>query len=374
LIPPEEGQLAMVRLWLSYREEHPRLDVLVREWLLDYSLLHRLPAPVLPPEECRALLEGCRLKEFYVVGDASMEPLAAAVLQFGNNYDYRKSKFYRPDTAAHFERVLGGAVRVALEHLQAGEGDKLMGDKSFCTVTRDAFSGAICSYRLKRKLEIDYTSFSRTHDLRYVITDVLKYAENALRAALGIKSRLTVYEVSTPLRAVLDEWLKTAVPPKRADRQKAPKRVEIPDYERRYELPHVALSPKHAAEIEAASWGTTARLVEAFSPEENAESAETVSKTPEISPPTVPALSDPPPLDLAEALGDLSDFVRLVAEGNRAGQRSFALERHTMPDALADRINTVAEEHLGDIILEELDGALALVEDYRDILYEKGVL
>ena len=373
LISPQEGQEAMVRLWLSYRDKHPRLDVLVREWLLDYSLLHHLPAPALPAKERRALLEGCRLKEFYVISDASLEPLAAAVLQFGNNYDYRKSKFYRADTAADFERVLGGAVRVALTHLQAGKGEKLMGDKSFCTVTRDAFSGAICSYRLKRKLEIDYTSFSRTHDLRYVITDVLKYAENALRAALGIKSRLTVYEVSTPLRAVLDEWLKTAVP-KRAEQQKAPKRVEIPDYERRYELPRAKLSLAHAAEIEAASWGTTARLVEAFSPEENEKSAETVSKTPEITPVPEQIAADPCATELAAALGDLVVFVRLVAKGDRAAQRAFALERQTMPDALVDRINTIAEEHIGDVVLEEIDGALALVEDYRDVLVEKGVL
>ncbi|MBQ3483638.1 MAG: TerB N-terminal domain-containing protein [Clostridia bacterium] len=371
LISPREGQESMVRLWLSYRERYPRLDALVREWLLDYSLLHRLPAPDLPRECQRELLDGCRLKEFYVVSDGGREPLAQAVLQFGNNYDYRKSKFYRPDTAEDFERVLGGAVRVALDFLQRGKGEKLMGDKSFCTVTRDAFSGALCSYRLKRKIEVDYTSFSRTHELRYVITDVLKYAENALRAALGIKSRLTVYEVSISLRAVLDEWLKTAVPSRPA-RQKEPKRVEIPDYERRYELPRTALSPERATRIEQTSWGTTERLVEAFLPENEQESAETVQNTPVFD--TVLSPTVPPAEGLATALGELAEFVRLVAAGDADAQRAFALARHTMPDALVDRVNTLAEEQIGDIVLEQTDTGLAIIEDYRDLLLEEGVI
>lgn len=263
-ILPEEGQQNILRLWLSYRGEHPRLDVPVREWLCDYSLLHRLPPPALPRALYGELLAGCRLKEFYVSGWQGAEEEVLAILLFCNNYDYKKSKFYRADTAELYDRVLSGAVAVALAFLREKENGIGRG-AGVSTITRDAFAGAVCSYRLKRRIEVDYASFSHTHELRYIMTDVLKYAENAIRARISVKSRLTVYQISTELRRVLDAYLDRAIP------QKAPARCEKkaePDYEKRYEIPVRPVSPERAAKIEAESWETTRKLVEAFGREE----------------------------------------------------------------------------------------------------------
>ena len=263
-ILPEEGQQNILRLWLSYRGEHPRLDVPVREWLCDYSLLHRLPPPALPRALYGELLAGCRLKEFYVSGWQGAEEEVLAILLFCNNYDYKKSKFYRADTAELYDRVLSGAVAVALAFLRE-KGNGIGRGAGVSTITRDAFAGAVCSYRLKRRIEVDYASFSHTHELRYIMTDVLKYAENAIRARISVKSRLTVYQISTELRRVLDAYLDRAIP------QKAPTRCEKkaePDYEKRYEIPVRPVSPERAAKIEAESWETTRKLVEAFGREE----------------------------------------------------------------------------------------------------------
>lgn len=263
-IPPVEGQQNILRLWLSYRGEHPRLDVLVRECLCDYSLLHRLPPPVLPRALYGELLSGCRLKEFYVSGWQGAEEEVLAILLFCNNYDYKKSKFYRADTAELYDRVLSGAVAVALAFLLEKENGIGRGN-GVSTITRDAFAGTVCSYRLKRRIEVDFASFSHTHELRYIMTDVLKYAENAIRARISVKSRLTVYQISTELRRVLDAYLDGAIP------QKAPTRCEKkaePDYEKRYEIPVRPISPERAAKIEAESWETTRKLVEAFGGEE----------------------------------------------------------------------------------------------------------
>ena len=45
-----------------------------------------------------------------------------------------------------------------------------------------------------------------------------------------------------------------------------------------------------------------------------------------------------------------------------------------MPDAIADKINTVAGDMIGDIILEDEGGVYAVVEDYRELLREEGVI
>lgn len=476
-IPPEEGQQNILRLWLSYRGEHPRLDVLVREWLCDYSLLHRLPPPALPRALYGELLAGCRLKEFYVSGWQGAEEEVLAILLFCNNYDYKKSKFYRADTAELYDRVLSGAVAAALSFFREKNGG-IGHSAGVSTITRDAFAGAVCSYRLKRRIEVDYASFSHTHELRYIMTDVLKYAENAIRAKISVKSRLTVYQISTELRRVLDAYLEGAIP------KKAPIRYEKkaePDYEKRYEIPVRPVSPERAAKIEAESWETTRRLVEAFggdgepTPEPPVTGNRTVATAAppatenQTAPPEVTAtekrvamppegtpageaggkgtpravetlqnfldsakktqnfpdsflsnenmffsgersgvfekntslLSDKTPENPAEnvreapagttatsgkvkevlpesplqkALGELAEFVRLAAAGDRAGERRFAAAHGLMPDALADRINTAACDILGDIILEDAGGYYTVIEDYVEDLREAQVL
>ena len=315
------------------------------------------------------------------------EALHTAILLFCNNYDYTKSKFYRADTKADYDRVLRGAIRVALDFLRERSGTVLTDAQGVSTLTRDAFAGAICSYRIKRRFEIDYTSFSHTHELRHVMTDVLKYAENALRAALGVKSRLSVYAVEIPLRERLDDYLKQAVPARRS-RTASPKEAEIPAYERRYDLPVGEISPERAAMIEAESWQTTKRLVEAFSEEENAFTPQTGSENdidPPIAPqkalPTAPAApAEPGTADAAEcpdspflrALGDLAAFLPLALARDGAAQREFARSKRLMVDAVADKINTVAGDMLGDIVLEEENGTFAVIPDYIELLTEEG--
>lgn len=384
---PQTGQGNMYRLWCSYRDTYPRLDVLVREWLCDFSLLHQLPPPKLDAAQYRTLLPGCRLKEFYVPTDTGGEALRTAMLLFCNNYDYTKSKFYRPDTKADYDRVLGGAIGVALTHLREESGGALTNAEGVSTVTRDTFAGAVCSWKQRRRIEVDFTSFSHTHELRYVMTDVLKYAENALRGALGIKSRLSIYAIGAPLREKLDAYLATALP-KKQTHVGVRKAETVPDYEKRYDLPAAQISPERAAAIETASWQTTKRLIEAFGEPETENTPETgqenssFASEPETSLLCVAPLSAPGDVPgeqdekspLAQALGDLVDFFPLALAHNRAAQRDFAAKHGGMLDAVADKINTVAGDILGDIVLEEVDGAYAVIEDYLEFLREQGVL
>jgi hypothetical protein len=378
----------MLRLWLSYREAHPRLDPLIREWLCDYSLIYKLAAPILPQRAYRELLAGARLKEFYVPLSQTGDELTSAILLFCNNYDYTKSKFYTEKTAALYHRILRGAIECALTELRARFGDALNGKAGKSTLSRDAFVGAICSYQKKYRIEVEYTSFSHTHELRYIVSDVLKYAENALRAAMGIRSRLSIYALDADLRKKLDAYFSRALAgvSQKAKQKKAAQ--EMPDYEKRYELPLVALSPERAAEIEAASWETTKRLVEAFGAEGDvSEPPDTAEEVPVPLPAeqrqeTVASVVELPlpqsvgeGSELVRALGELALFLPLADRADGAAQREFAAKRHLMPDAIVDKINTVAGDILGDILLEETEGGVfSIIEDYREELLELGVL
>ncbi len=373
----------MLKLWGCYGKKHPRIAALAREWICDLSLLYRLPPPRFSPALYRELLSGFRLKEYYVPAEPDLDLLSSAVLLFCNNYDYTKSRYCEKAVRADFDRVLGGAVRVALDFLREQGNGLLTGQNGISTVSRDCFAGAICPCRLKCRVEVDYTSFSSTHELRYIISDVLKYAENALRGAIGVRSRLTVYSVSAALRTRLDVYLGSALPEKKR-RQEKPQKVEIPDYERRYDLAAAPISLAHAADIEASSWQTTKRLIEAFMPDNGIENAP-ISHEGDMG--VEPDLAQEGPAESAkegaedktegcrwDALGDLLEFLRAAARTDSAAQRELARKMGEMPDAIADKINTVSGDIIGDIILEDRGGVYAVIEDYFELLKEEGVL
>lgn len=371
-IDPLQGQAALLRLWLSYRDAHPSLDTMLREWLTDYTLLHALPPPALPAAKLREMIKGARLRELYV-GGADEIAMRDAMLCFCSNYDYKKSKFYAGELRAVYDRVLPGALSVAFDYLQRENAENATRQGGYSTLTLELFTGVPVAASLRKQVEVDFLSFSHTYRMRYVISDVLKYAENAIRAHTGVKSRLSVYEVPTALMPLLDAYLAEALPPKLSKKRAE---TEIPAYEARYDLPATPLSLTRAKEIEERSWETTKKLVEAFGAAEDAAPAP-CRDAPKLTP-YPPVLSEMP--DAApkspwhEALGTLLDFLPLALSGTREAQRAFAAEKGMMLDLLVDKINTVSGDILGDILLEEADGRFAIITDYLPELKAEGVL
>ena len=366
-----QGELC--KLWESYRDTYRQLDSYLPEWICDCSLLHRLPPPVWSSSALqKAAMGHCRFREFYV--NASREEgYARALLAFCCNYDYRKSKFCTEEQRPLFDRAILAVIGAAIDatekegqlFFKAGFEDSRM--------SRDAYSGALCVARVKRRIEIEYCSFSRSHELRYFLTDLVKYTENAIRAALGIRSRLTVYSLPMQIRSLADSILEGILPRKQC-------REEREAYEALYDLPKHSLSFEAAAEIEKNSWETTDLLLEAFGEDENQESEELrTESTPdsassrEPTPIAEPILSPmpenaPAPSDASDAWAAYRPYLRAVAARDGEAQRREAALQGRPCDVLADEINALAVDHFGDLLLEEADGGYAVIEDYTDWL------
>ena len=370
---------------MAYRHRYPQLDHYMCEWLCDFCLIHRLgvPADILSPA-LDDIAQISRMKEFYLsaaVGgkETDAPDLAGAriLLRHCCQYDYRKSKFAGGENAALFDRIIPGAVAAVLPLLLRQDGKPPLITMQDSTVTRDAYTGALCAYRNKRRLVVSYTSFSRSHELRFLIGDMVKHTENRLRRYIGVRSRLSVMTLPVCVREALDAYLDPLLPaPVAAPKPKAePPR---PAYEALYDLPVKPVSQEDAARIEQASWETTRILTEAFGTAgETAEDAPDVQEsdaapsavdecatetTAEAEPDALPA--DGTPLFPGEP--ELADFLRLALAGDSAGQRALAARLRVLPDALADRINEWAVgSDIGDIILEDTDGGYAVMEDYR---------
>ena len=373
-INAQEARDMLCRVWVHYRDTFHQLDSYLPEWICDFSLIHHLP----PPDICTgdllsAIMAHCTLKEFYVPLGGE-DGYIRALLTFCSNYDYRKSKFCTGDHAALFERAIKGALKRIVERMsQEGRLFSSAGmDDS--KLVREAYTGALCSYRIKRRIEVEYCSFSRSHELRYFVTDVVKYTENKIRACLGIRSRLSIYALPVSTRETLDRYLQEILPaaksPSRAKQQMSA------EYEKLYDLPAKALSLSDAAKIEKQSWDTTERLIEAFEdvgeadPTPFPENAFSLVQGPTALPQTDDASCAPPENGQMHVFAAYKSFLLAVHDGNAAGQTAAAREAGLPIEVLADEVNGLSADLMGDILLEEDNGVFRVIEDYTDFLEE----
>ncbi|MBQ7379784.1 MAG: TerB N-terminal domain-containing protein [Clostridia bacterium] len=371
---PEKVRDALCSLWVAYHKDVPRLDRYFAEWICDYCLLHGLSAPVQQLESIRDdVLAAASLKEFYLdCGEQAggAQAYAKALLGFCCQYDYRKSKFATGESKALYDEIIPGVLVYLLE--QNGAGAEILrgkGSVQESVISRDSYVAALCSHRIKKRIEVRYCSVSRSHELRFAVTDMVKYTENRIRAHMGVKSRLSVNTLSDEIKREMDGYLDRLVP-----RMKSREQEQVEQYEKLYDLPTAPLDLSHSAEIEQASWETTKKLVEAF---------ETVgADVPDAPPNPVGANHDSPaqpnpvgadvfdgPQDnnvLADALADYMPFIAAVAAENASAQRNVARTMGKMVDAVADEINEIAADVFGDVILEQGDDGYIIIEDYRE--------
>ncbi len=357
------GQSQLVALWWAYRNKYPKLNKSLVEWICDYSLIHRLPPP--KDIDISSASELTTLKEFFMIQKgADNISYAEILLAFCTSYDFRTSKFAVGDALEIYEKYIPMALGECVKLWSVGG---ILANVGFndSLLPRDAYSGALCSHRIKRKIEVEYCSFSRTNELRYLVGDIVKYSENKIRAHLGIKPRLSCYSIDSDMRKLLDEFFANRLPRVRKPRVKE-KRQE---YDALYDLPKKPLSISNASEIEEASWETTRDLIEAFDGLRNDTDAfEGGTDIFTIS--DFCAAGDTENVseneDIISALGTLLPFALAVYRGDREAERAFVRECGRMPDSIVDAINEISADLLGDILIEDDGDGYRILEDYEN--------
>ncbi len=365
----EKGLSQLCFLWNSYKARFPYLNKHLIEWICDYCLIHRLA----PPDglSLSDIGEVCSLKEFFVTKSDGGDYMdyARILLSFANSYDYRKSKFAQGENRKLYDRFIPGVLSECVKYLSDGG---ILKNVNFgdSILPRDAFAGALCSYRVKRRIEVKYCSFSRTNELRYLVGDIVKYCENKIRSYLGIKSKLSCYSIDTDLRRLIDSYFEINLGKNRRIKPKTEKN----DYDYLYDLPQKKLSLSDASKIEEESWETTKSLVEAFDDidvTETAENETAENMTEEAIEPDNALLEYAEVSDLRSALGEYLDFVRAVADSDVNKQRSYAQTKGKMSENIVDAVNEIANEFIGDILIEEIDGKYHIIDEYLSFITEE---
>jgi len=364
-IGPDVAQRELCKLWSAYRTLFHQLDANLPEWICDLSLIHHLPPPdVFQENELYTAMARCVLKEFYISA-AGENGLLKGLLVFCSNYDFCKSKFYTAETKRLFDVTVLGAARYALTRMS--EDGSLLNVKGMDTsrMVRESYNGALCAYRNRRQIAIEYSAFTRSNDLCYLITDIVKYTENRIRAALGIRARLSIYALPAKIREDINTYLSGKLPEAKTARREA---QEDTSYERLYDVPQRAFSRELAAQIEQASWRTTERLVEAFEDAkealpQNLETAE--GERIERGRAMEDAVSASEDAFLAKMQKYLP-FLSAVYRRDVRGQRICAEKLHLSCELAAEAINEIAADQMGDILLEEAENGFCVIEDYMD--------
>lgn len=354
-IPPAEGAMLMYRLWKMYRQEYPRLDTYIPEWLCDYSMIHRIPLPQVALKDAALLAELSDFPEFYLnTLRCDRYTLLCKTAGYTPNGD---GKY--PETDEYLKEHMISAIDcVSLKKL----GRKFT-PEDYLTLTtgaRTAYRSALCSYDNNALISYTYRSFSKKNVSMQNLADCVRYAENRVRAYLSIRSRLKCPGLDSYEKEIIDEYFDEYLPIVRKRYTSVAATSYSGENDYLYEPESYGISFEAAKTIEKNSWKATAMLEDAFALEE--ETKEEVGPAPSV------------PENVHEddgALGALElEFLRLLFEDKSAEASAFARENGIMPEALAEKINVYAFDILGDSVIDSTDGTLAVIEDYKENIQE----
>ncbi|MBE6671843.1 MAG: hypothetical protein E7593_06540 [Ruminococcaceae bacterium] len=349
LIPAEEGLVLMLNIWENYRNAYTKLDKFLSEWVCDYCLINNI---ALPEDKACSLLEKAKensaLKQFYI-NCREDNYYASLLLEKCVSYRWRSSKYIDKSNRELFEKHISEGFIYAVNKLASSDGRfDGNGRMTVKRVVRDSFSGALCAYNVKRKIEVAYIDLLKENDLSFVVTDIVRYCENRVRAYLGIRARLTIQNLTEYQKNVIDEYFDEYLPCVHR-RNRAVDKANVYEIECAPKR-EFSVSFEKAREIEKESWRITDRLVDDEIYEESPTEFENKNTDVSIE---------------SESLDIAKEALYKVIDGDMDGFNKIASESYMLPETLAECVNELCFEFLGDVGIEENDGVYRVISDYE---------
>ncbi len=360
-----------------------RLHYLMPEWITDLCLLYRIELPSERLGEALAIAIRCAsLKEFFLgsLGDEVGSAFAHAVLRYAPQLRFTESRYITEENREIFLTHIPTAFLHAFGVIEAQDRDTpLLGTcprKSFeAMMVRQTFAGSVFAPSLRRRCEITYLSCARSIELRFMATDLIKYAENQVRRMLGIKNRYHVAALDPRLKGAVDAYFAPLMPHSKPKVRSAAQEA-VPEWDALYEPKLTSLSLDEAKRLSDEGWEVTKTLVSSFDASEEPDAmaqeddGEIAPDVTEEQKPHTPLLGSrqediPPPCAEGGSRGTLTkEALCALLRGDEAGFLGIAREANLLPLTLCERINEQAMDVVGDIVIEENGGRLTLAQDY----------
>nr|WP_241687079.1 TerB N-terminal domain-containing protein [Deinococcus metallilatus] len=384
---PEAAFAHLQRLWRSYRVDHPQLDHHLVDWLADFIRYYDLDDEVTRAwlDEAWVHAHGDLAVHYWLERGGGGE-VPEGVFQHLISYRPEQNKFYRDaEDKAALDTLLRRAVVLTDSFYRETTGESVferLKTKATHTVERRAFSGAVFEGPDFQYTVATIRQYRQDGRLSKLLTQAVRHAENLARKQVGFRSLLRDVKLPANLAAYLDVHLAPALatlqPPSPVQTPPAPER------------PRVQLDLGRLATLQQESEQVRGRLLEETEPGEASTDLE-----PSISPavPATPALPAAPlaavhrpPLpaqvaegeltevdSIAEVLAGITDAARdllrqLRNQGWEAPEGDLRLPPGVFTSTLVDEVNEAAQPRLGDVLLQQQDGRLVAVDDYRNEL------
>lgn len=344
----------LIGLWENYGDEFPQLNGTLGEWICDYSLIHNLSVHFSEGRMRNEAVLATSLPEVFCHIDLQ-DPgqFAKLLLSSCCSYNYRKSKFYRGENIPIYDRYIPQAVCSLLEQIDIS---RFLSEQPKKTVIRMAYTGALCSYKTRKHIEVEYIPLCESHDIKARLGDVVKYAENKIRSYLGIRSRLGIRQIDSRAAAEIDAYFSCA--------SLAESYRKVPEYERLYESEETNFSISSALDIEKQAWEITEKLVETF--EEEIPSVQPKEEA-VLSAPTQDMETRSTREVFVERISRHAVFFTFILENKGKEQLEYARQKNLLPEGIVDELNECAIEIFGDILIEEAELGYRVIEEYRSI-------
>ena len=354
-IAPEDGSVLMCRIWLMYRDVYPRLNSYIADWLCDYCLIHRLSLPEEILEHTEILAEASGFYEFYC--DPKRTDRYTLLCKTVHHTPNSDGKY--PDTEPLLKEHV---VRVVDRLADIKRGGAFSPDDILMLTTgaRTAYRSALCAYNNNALISYTYRSFSKITLSAQKLGDCVKYAENRVRAYLGIRARLKCPTLADADRCVIDDYFDTELPIEKKKYQRKEYASYMGENEYLYEPESTGVSLDTALEIEKESWKAAQMLEGAFA---DIDMSEEELETAEEAPVLEKALDGPAAVGLTDT--EL-EFLRLVISENMTALKAFLKQNGLIGDAVSEKINVYAFDTIGDSIIEGSAGEYVIVPDYLE--------
>ncbi len=410
VIKPDAGAARLGKLWSMYRGVHPSLDKYMSEWMSDYCLIYGIPLPKSVCSFASDAASRSTLKEFYydaaVKSDETGALAAGIVIDAMSDYNASRSRS-AADIENFRERLTAYGSRVIAEMMIREIGIFSPSGQKETELKRDAFCGSLCACSVKRRIELSIRTPLRSPENRRIITDVMKGCENVLRAESGVRSRLSAPSLKNGELKELFNFIfgeKLHGSGNRPQKDEAFPSREEAEYLKLYDMPDEPLTLERAAEIELNSWRNTALLTdEEFGcgqPSSSDESsyADCGFENPQgtISTERAEIETDAETENDADKVNETEHFFSAPLENDSV---SFAVKLNEADPKLAEifysavreakgedgvpfsegcrregvfaddgaaRVNDLATEIFGDILLERSGAGYVIIEDYLD--------
>ncbi len=207
-------------LWLNYREEHPQTEQHLLGWMISFANVYNCgttPQEILTqPEAYKYAVKSAPdiLLASYLenesLQDANLELLARFV-----DHDIQRSSFY---TAGYEElmqltipKVLN-VVNQRIEHQSSKSLFALVETPTLVVEVKDCWRASRTFRQWPTRIHFSHIpAYSQHLKLRIILTNIVKYSENKLRKSENYRGRLRVGEVNKQLITLIDQLFESEI-------------------------------------------------------------------------------------------------------------------------------------------------------------------